>query len=99
MDDRHERFADAIILAAGMSERMAGADKLMMEVGGAPLLAWTVRAAAAAATVRRLIVVAHPSRAAELAAAPWIRAVGATVVEGGARRQDSVAAGVDAADQ
>lgn len=98
MHDRNERFADAIILAAGMSERMAGTDKLMMEVGGAPLLAWTVRAAAAAASVRRLIVVAHPSRAAELVAAPWIRAVGATVVEGGARRQDSVAAGVDAAD-
>ncbi|MEA2608094.1 MAG: 2-C-methyl-D-erythritol 4-phosphate cytidylyltransferase, partial [Chloroflexota bacterium] len=98
MSDRNGRFADAIILAAGLSERMGGTDKLMMEVGGAPLLAWTVRAAAAALSVRRLIVVAHPDRAADLAKESWIRAVGATIVIGGARRQDSVAAGVDAAD-
>jgi 2-C-methyl-D-erythritol 4-phosphate cytidylyltransferase len=98
MSDRDGRFADAIILAAGLSERMGGTDKLMMEVGGAPLLAWTLRAAAAALSVRRLIVVAHPDRAADLAKESWIRAVDATIVVGGARRQDSVAAGVDAAD-
>jgi 2-C-methyl-D-erythritol 4-phosphate cytidylyltransferase len=77
---------------------MQGPDKLMLEVGGLPLLAWTVRAAAAAATVRRIIIVARPDRVQELAAEPWLREVAATVVAGGARRQDSVAAGVEAAD-
>lgn len=90
-------FADAVILAAGSSTRMGGPDKLRMEVGGLPLLAWTVRAAAAATTVAQIIVVAREDRVEELADEPWLRAVGATVVSGGARRQDSVAAGVDAA--
>lgn len=93
---KHEAFADAIILAAGTSTRMGGTDKLLMQVGGLPLLAWTVRAAAAAAAVRRIVVVTRQDRAAALADEPWIRDVDATVVVGGARRQDSVAAGVDA---
>ena len=91
-------YADAIILAAGQSTRMGGPDKLDMKVGGLPLLAWTVHAVAAAATVRRIIVVARPDRAAELAQEPWLRDYQPTVVPGGARRQDSVAAGVEAAD-
>ena len=91
-------FADAIILAAGSSERMGGADKLMLDIAGLPLLGWTVRAAWAARTVRRIIVVAHRDRARLLAEAPWIREVGASVVLGGKRRQDSVASGFDASD-
>jgi 2-C-methyl-D-erythritol 4-phosphate cytidylyltransferase len=93
-----EPFADAVILAAGSSTRMDGPDKLLMEVGGVPLLAWTLRAAAAAATVRRIIVVARPDRIPALADEPWLQEVGADLVAGGARRQDSVAAGVEAAD-
>lgn len=91
------RFADAVILAAGTSTRMGGPDKLLMEVGGLPLLAWTVRAAAAAATVRRIIVVSREDRMEALAEELWLRDIGATVVAGGPRRQDSVAAGVEAA--
>ena len=91
-------FADAVIVAAGASRRMNGTDKLTAIVAGRPLLAWTLEAVAAAATVRRIVVVAAPERIAELSAAPWIRQVRATVVAGGARRQESVAAGVAAAD-
>lgn len=91
-----ETFADAIILAAGTSTRMGGPDKLLMQVGGLPLLAWTVRAAAAAAAVRRIVVVVRPDRVGEVADEQWIRDVHATVVPGGPRRQDSVAAGVGA---
>ena len=91
-------FSDAIILAAGSSVRMGGPDKLRMEVGGLPLLAWTVFAAAQAATVGRIIVVSRTDRGNALADEPWIRTVGASVVVGGARRQDSVAAGVEASD-
>ncbi len=92
-----DRYADAVVLAAGVSERMGGPDKLMLEVAGLPLLAWTLRAATAARTVRRIVVVAHPARVQDLSDEPWLRATGAVVVEGGARRQDSVAAGVEAA--
>lgn len=91
-------FADAVILAAGTSTRMGGPDKLLMEVGGLPLLAWTIRAAAGATTVRRVIVVSRPDRVALLRDEPWLREIHATVVAGGVRRQDSVAAGVEAAD-
>src|SRR5437763_17208924 len=91
-------FADAIVLAAGVSERMGGADKLMLQVAGLPLLAWTVRAAAAARCVRRLIVVGHPDRVPALSRASYLRDFDATVVPGGRRRQDSVAAGVRASD-
>lgn len=87
-----------MILAAGTSTRMGGPDKLFMEVGGLPLVAWTVRAAAAASAVRRIVVVARPDRVAQLARASWLRHVEATVVAGGLRRQDSVAAGVEVAD-
>lgn len=98
MESRPIRFADAVILAAGASQRMAGPDKLMMVVAGLPLLAWTIRAAAAAQSVRRIVIVARPDRVKALSSEPWVRAVGATVVPGGLRRQDSVAAGVDATD-
>jgi 2-C-methyl-D-erythritol 4-phosphate cytidylyltransferase len=90
-------FADAIILAAGSSTRM-GTDKLLMEVGGVPLLGWTVRAAMKAASVRRIIIVSRADRIEPLKHELWLRDIPATVVAGGARRQDSVAAGVDASD-
>ncbi|MEZ5092072.1 2-C-methyl-D-erythritol 4-phosphate cytidylyltransferase [Nocardioides sp.] len=91
-------FADAVVLAAGSSERMRGQDKLLIEVAGLPLVAWTVRAVAAATTVRRVILVTRRDRIEQFRAAPWAREVNATVVEGGSRRQDSVAAGVAEAD-
>ncbi len=99
MTDDHaaERFADAIVLAAGVSERM-GADKLMLRVADRPLLAWTLRAVAAAQTVRRIIVVTQASRMQWLAEQPWLQDLDVTIVAGGARRQDSVAHGFEASD-
>ncbi len=91
-------FADVVVLAAGTSTRMGGADKLLIPVGGQPLIAWTIGAAAKAHTVRRIIVVTRADRAEAWADEPWIRAADATVVVGGPRRQDSVAAGVEASD-
>lgn len=92
------RFADAVVLAAGSSSRMCGIDKLFLEVAGMPLLGWTVQAVRAADTVRRLIVVARADQAEQLARQPWLAPYRPTIVVGGARRQDSVAAGVEAAD-
>jgi 2-C-methyl-D-erythritol 4-phosphate cytidylyltransferase/2-C-methyl-D-erythritol 2,4-cyclodiphosphate synthase len=85
--------ADAIVVAAGRSTRMGGLDKLATEVGGRPLLAWTLDALAAAPSIARLVVVTADERLAEVAAAPWLPGVVIDVVAGGARRQESVHAG------
>lgn len=77
---------------------MAGTDKLHVMVGGRPVLQWTVTSMAAAASVRRIIVVAAAERVEALATTPWMQAVGARVVPGGPRRQDSVASGVMASE-
>jgi len=77
---------------------MGGPDKLFLEVAGLPLLAWTVRAIVQAETVRRVIVVAREDRVLSIAGEPWLSGCRPTVVCGGPRRQDSVAAGVESAD-
>jgi 2-C-methyl-D-erythritol 4-phosphate cytidylyltransferase/2-C-methyl-D-erythritol 2,4-cyclodiphosphate synthase len=95
-DDRP--FADAVVVAAGTGSRMAGTDKLLADVGGRPVLRWALDSLASAASVRRIVVVAAPDRVPALSALPWLHALEARVVPGGQRRQDSVAAGVRAAD-
>lgn len=89
-----ERFADAVIVAAGGSSRMGGTDKMAELLMGRSLLQWSVEQMAAAQSVARVVVVARPDRVAELAAQPWL--ADATVVAGGERRSDSVRAGVGA---
>lgn len=89
------RFADAVIVAAGGSTRMGGADKMSELLLGRSLLQWSVERMAAAQTVARVIVVARPERLTQLAKLPWLS--DATVVTGGERRSDSVRAGVKAA--
>lgn len=97
--DRRPRreFADAVILAAGSSTRMGSADKLYLELGGLPLVGWTVSAVARSASVRRVIIVTRAERVEWLAAQAWVQEIGATVIAGGGRRQESVAAGVEEA--
>ncbi len=90
--------ADVVVVAAGASRRMGSVDKLALEIGGRPILAWTLAALAAAPVVRRIVVVTASERVAGVAAAPWLPAAVTAVVAGGARRQDSVAAGVAALD-
>jgi 2-C-methyl-D-erythritol 4-phosphate cytidylyltransferase / 2-C-methyl-D-erythritol 2,4-cyclodiphosphate synthase len=85
--------ADGIVVAAGQSSRMDGADKLAVELGGRPLLAWTLNAFAAAPEMARVIVVTSAERRAAIAAAPWLPEQVVDVVVGGARRQESVLAG------
>ena len=85
--------ADAIVVGAGRSTRMGGTDKLVVEIAGRPLLAWTLSALTAAPEVRRVVVVTSDERRAEVAAAPWLPKAVVEVVAGGVRRQDSVHAG------
>lgn len=90
--------ADAIVVAAGSSNRMGGVDKLAVEVAGRPLLAWSIDAIAAVDAVERIVVVASAARCDELRIAPWLHQRVVEVVAGGARRHESVAAGLAALD-
>jgi 2-C-methyl-D-erythritol 4-phosphate cytidylyltransferase/2-C-methyl-D-erythritol 2,4-cyclodiphosphate synthase len=87
--------ADAIVVAAGSSQRMGGRDKLAADLAGRPVLAWSLAAIAASPLVERIALV----RTVEQATAPppdWLPAKVVAVVAGGARRQESVAAGIRA---
>ena len=89
---------DAIVVAAGSSERMAGEDKLAAPVCDRPLLAWTLAAIAAAPHVERIVLVASPERALLLSDGGWLPQTVVATVEGGRRRQESVASGLAALD-
>lgn len=87
--------ADAVVVAAGRSERMGGRDKLAADLAGRPVLAWSLAAIAASPLVERIALV----RSAAQAAAPrpsWLPDKVVAVVPGGARRQESVVAGIRA---
>lgn len=85
----------AIIVAAGSSTR-AGFDKLFAQLAGKPVLEYSLQAFESASVVDQVVIVARP------AAMESIRALAAqfpkagTIVPGGERRQDSVAAGLAA---
>lgn len=90
---------DVVVVAAGASRRMAGRDKLDARIGDRPLLAWTLKGLAVAPVVGRIVVVTSPERLAGLRAASWLPESVIDVVSGGARRQESVAAGVERLDR
>jgi 2-C-methyl-D-erythritol 4-phosphate cytidylyltransferase / 2-C-methyl-D-erythritol 2,4-cyclodiphosphate synthase len=101
-------IADAIIVAAGASERMGGTDKLLARIGGRPLLAYALAALRAAPEVASIVVVTTADRRRELEDGAWLPAgwaggqgsgaggEGISFVDGGERRQDSVRAGFEA---
>ena len=89
--------ADVVIVAAGASTRMGGIDKVTAPIAGRPLLAWTLRPFVSAASVGRIVVVAAADRIEELRGAEWLPP-GVALVTGGARRQESVAAGISSID-
>jgi 2-C-methyl-D-erythritol 4-phosphate cytidylyltransferase/2-C-methyl-D-erythritol 2,4-cyclodiphosphate synthase len=72
---------------------MGGPDKLAAQIGGRPLLAWTLDALARSMSVARIVVVTAAEKIPEIAGAAWLPDRVSAVVAGGARRQDSVAAG------
>jgi 2-C-methyl-D-erythritol 4-phosphate cytidylyltransferase/2-C-methyl-D-erythritol 2,4-cyclodiphosphate synthase len=83
-----------VLVAAGSSQRMGGVDKLAAPIAGRPVLRWAVESLAAAPEIGTVIVVTSPEREAQLRASDWLAHLGARLVTGGRRRQDSVAAGV-----
>lgn len=72
---------------------MHGIDKIDAPIGGRPLLAWTLATFAALTRIGRIVVVVPPERVDQVRAAEWLPQR-ATVVAGGGRRQESVAAGI-----
>lgn len=98
-----EPALDAIIVAAGHSQRMKGLDKLWAPLSTAttaprPLLAWSIAAFQDCPIVRRIVLVLATDvieRAEALARDERFDKVSA-IVAGGERRQDSVRAGLDA---
>jgi 2-C-methyl-D-erythritol 4-phosphate cytidylyltransferase/2-C-methyl-D-erythritol 2,4-cyclodiphosphate synthase len=86
---------DAVVVAAGSSRRMGGQDKLTAELDGRSVLRWSVEALTEAG-VHRIVIATSAARVPEVAAAPWLPESVLAVVAGGARRQESVAAGLAA---
>ncbi len=93
-----ERFADAVIVAAGSSRRMEGPDKLAADLGGRTVLQRSVDAMSGSHSVRGIVLVVAPDRVEAVTGQSWTTEQQVRVVAGGDRRQDSVAAGVRAAD-
>ena len=91
-------FCTMVVLAAGSSKRM-GRDKLMMEVGGVPVLVRSLQAMQNSAADDELIVVTRTSRLEEIAALRDRYALTkmTKVVVGGMTRAESSLAGVLAA--
>ena len=94
---------DAVLLAAGRSQRMDGVDKLWHPLTGPdgrsrPLIAFPLAAFQACAAVRRIVLVVRPETAADAEA--LVGGEGCdkvvAVVPGGERRRDSVLAGLRA---
>lgn len=84
--------ATAVIAAAGSGERFgAGVPKALVSLAGRPMVAWSLDAFAAAATIGSIVVAAPAGREGEFEAlSPAGRAY--RVVAGGATRSESVAA-------
>jgi 2-C-methyl-D-erythritol 4-phosphate cytidylyltransferase len=87
--------AAVVILAAGTGSRVgAGSNKVLLPLGDRPVLAWSVRAAAALPApqdVARILVVVRPGEQADVAAAlrPHLGAAEVGLVEGGDTRHAS----------
>jgi len=100
--------AAVVILAAGSGSRVgAETNKVLLPLGDAPVVAWSVRAALALDDVRRIVLVARAGEenAVHDAVAPLLGEREALLVTGGASRHDSewralqvLAAEIDAGD-
>jgi 2-C-methyl-D-erythritol 4-phosphate cytidylyltransferase len=85
------------ILAAGSATR-AGTDKVLADLGGQPVLAWSLASGMAAGCFEDVVVVAPKGNLARIAKAIQERASAARVIEGGATRTASSWAALDAAE-
>jgi 2-C-methyl-D-erythritol 4-phosphate cytidylyltransferase len=87
----------AVIVAAGRGTRFGG-PKQLVELGGKPMLAWSIEAFAALPEVAELVIVTEPELIERVEVLAHARVKDATVlvVRGGPDRQASVRNGLDA---
>lgn len=97
-DKIKQPFRTAVIVAAGSSTRL-GQDKLMLQLGGMPVLARTLRAFQSCAMIDEIVLVTREDRLMELAALRDRYCISklTQVVKGGDTRAGSSLAGVMAA--
>jgi 2-C-methyl-D-erythritol 4-phosphate cytidylyltransferase len=84
-----------VIAAAGSGQRLgAGGPKAFVELGGRPLIEWSLAALGSARTIGSIVIAAPASHVREAELAAGLAAPGATVVvtPGGATRAASIAA-------
>ena len=92
--------ADAVVLGAGSSTRMGGADKLLAELEGEPVIVWSLRAFEVCPSIHSVVVTtsehneANICEAVSRAGLAKVRAF----VRGGASRAESVLHGLRALD-
>ncbi len=93
------QFLSAVIVAAGKSQRM-GFDKVLTPISGIPLIAHTLQGILTSPLVKEIILVVRPETKSSFEQA--VRSLDTFIpvkyVEGGAERQDSVLAGIEASD-
>ncbi len=87
--------ASLAILAAGSSQRL-GEDKIAADLGGCPVVCWSIAAAEAAGVFDEIVVVTAPQRIAAVEAVVRPRHPDVRVVAGGATRTASSWAALDA---
>lgn len=91
----------AIIVAAGKSERMGpGTDKAFLSLVNKPVVAWSLLAFERCPEVDRIILVVRKDQINAAKAVSRMFGISKlqSIVQGGARRQESVKAGLDACD-
>jgi len=89
---------DAVIVAAGASARFGGGNKLLADLCGRPVIAWSVAAFEQVEDVDRIFVVTGADSLERMTAIGRLAAPTrfAGTILGGARRRDSVEAGLQA---
>ena len=96
-NDRRTKLG-VVVVAAGASTRMGGVDKVFADLHGRPVLAWSLGVFEAMPEIAAIALVLSASsleKGRAFVAETGLRKVAATLT-GGARRQDSVKAGLDA---
>lgn len=91
----------AIIVAAGKSERMGGgADKAFLSLGSKPVVAWSLLAFEKNADIDSIVLVVRKDQVTAAKAVARMFGISklSKIVAGGARRQDSVQAGLKEVD-
>lgn len=86
----------AVIVAAGSASRMGGIDKVMVALGGEPMIARTVRAFQQCGAIADIVIVTRPDLIRPISALCAQMDKVRMVVAGGQSRQESVALGLNA---